>query len=1112
MAGRRLSLDDKHRLCDALLKIQAIHDPQLRNLYVTQLEDHLEHVLAVQRYSDVRHDVFSVVNSCGAHPLALRAFVRIVASFHPEDGAVRDVERLLLDLEWEPMIPEAARRSLLELLREVPADRVATAVQDVVEPTGRGSPPPWTDVESAVRHAELMTAADGGPPRLMAVFDRLAHGFPVGRSVALHRWIDEVGGGFGMDQAAIRTLCIANRQAIGDPRLSAPAEEESANVHEVRQTDISPDSPPPSFSPAGDAVITSPSTHAPPTPPGEQDEPVRLWGGVPVRNPDFTGREQLMRQLRLSLETSSKASVLPQTLHGMGGVGKTQLALEYVYRHSELYDLIWWIPSEQPSLALASLEELADRLGLPRSEDRKRTAGTVLDALASSRLRWLLVFDNASEPDQIAPLVPSAGGHVILTSRDQTWANVWDAIAVDVFDRDESVELVRKRGSSITEADADRLADKLGDLPLALDQAATWQAGTGMPVAEYLELFDQHVRELLSEGKPPSYPTTVAAFVSLAFERLRNAELYTSKRAADEALAVAQLLELFAYLGAEPVSVSMLRRGREAAVSEPLRRALREPIFLNRTIRQMRRYGLAIVGPDQTIQVHRLVALVVREGLTEGLAGQSRDNVHAILASANPGDPEDTRGWPAHAEIGPHVLPARVIESDNYEARQVALDQARYLFLSGDYEGARRLGELIVPAWQGASGAGLGIDGEQTLIAMRHLGNALRSLGEYKQASARITEAYERFVRQPEFGELHEHTVITGNGLGVDLRLAGDFAGALRTDREMVGRHVMVFGEDEAPTLRAKNNLAVNLRMLGDFAGALTIDEELLSQWQRTVGNDDPRTLFTIANVARDLYGLGRYAEALDLQSRNWPVFRDRLGARHIDVLLAARTIAISLRKVGRYPEALAQARDNYYNYHARFGPDHEHTLAATVSYANTLRVVGQYPEARTLAGDAVKLYEGKFGTGHPLTLTAEANLAIILRAQGELRRARSLDEATLDAMTAKLGAEHGYTLCVANNLANDRVQNHELAEAQTLYERTLEISRRVRGGSHPYTLACAANLALNQQATGDEAAGELLLAETVAQLNDILGAEHPETVDIARGKPADCDIEPPPT
>jgi tetratricopeptide (TPR) repeat protein len=1109
VAEQQVSLGDRQRLLEALLEVRGLHEPDRRDRYVSEVEAALGRPLAVPRYPDARHDVWSLLSAILAYSGGLRSLVRVIRASHADSAAVVGVERLVQQLEHGELLTGPDRDALVRLLAGVPGGQLA----ETYRASGAEPEPDWRGIPAAVRRMESAAPPDsgGGHPLLIFV-DRLAHAVGGARALELHRWIDLVAGGLGMSQTEIRRLCVGSRPrpvSGTDPGPAAGAETLETGAGDTDPTATDPTATDPT---ATDPTATDPSatagasvrtTKALPRPiQGEEpDEPRLIWGGVPIRNPDFTGREPLLADLGEALHSKSKASVLPQTLHGLGGVGKTQLAVEYVYRNADRYDLVWWISAEQVSRVLASLAALGDRLGLPPSQDLVQTARIVLDALATSSLRWLLVFDNADQPDDVARLVPSAGGHVIITSRNQAWARLGDAIEVDVLRRDESIELLRKRGEGISVPDADRLAEKLGDLPLALEQAATWQAATGMPVAEYLQLFDEHVRELMTEGKPTTYPTTVAALISVAVERLRA-----------EAPAAAQLLELFAYLGAEPVSASLLRRGREADISQPLKRALREPIYLSRTIRELRRYGLAKVDPKQTIQVHRLVQLVVREGLPEELARQSRSNLQNLLASANPGEPDNPATWPVHAEIGPHVLAAGLAEAPAPEARQVALDQIWYLQQRGDNEGSLRLGEQVVAAWRAATGEGLGPDGEQTLLATRHLAQALRAIGEYQRARELADEAYRRLRANPQFGEDHEHTLFTANSIGVDLRIAGDYPAALRVDEENVARHRRVFGEEDQFTLRARNNLASNLRMLGDFAGAYDIDQALVVQWRSSFGENDPRTLFAVANVARDLYGLGRYAEALDLQRRVWPIYRDLLGDRHNYVLLAARTIAIALRKTGQHKEAVDAARDNYRNYHARFGPDHEHTLAATMSYANALRAAGEVSEARGLAREAVSRYEATFGPRHPLTLAAATNLGVVLRALGEWREARALDERTLEALREVLGPEHPYSMCVANNLTNDMVLGHQLNEARELSERTLAVSRRVRGEGHPYTLACATNVAFDLQATHEEEAGQALLDQTIEALGRVLGPEHPETVDAARGKRAECDIEPPPT
>src|SRR5215204_1927017 len=175
---------------------------------------------------------------------------------------------------------------------------------------------------------------------------------------------------------------------------------------------------------------------------------------------------------------------------GLGGVGKTQLAVEYAYRHAWDYQVVWWIPADQPVLVRSALAALAPRLGLTgiapeRVEDAVRA---VLESLrrGDPYSRWLLIFDNADQPETIRDLMPNGPGDVLVTSRNHRWQSLVDTVEVDVFTRRESLEFLKRRVPGGDERGSGRLAEELGDLPLALEQAGALQAETGMSAAEYL--------------------------------------------------------------------------------------------------------------------------------------------------------------------------------------------------------------------------------------------------------------------------------------------------------------------------------------------------------------------------------------------------------------------------------------------------------------------------------------------------------------------------------------------------------------------------------------------------------------------------------------------------
>jgi hypothetical protein len=599
----------------------------------------------------------------------------------------------------------------------------------------------------------------------------------------------------------------------------------------------------------------------------------RVWN-LPARNPGFTGRDELLVTVRERLLTGDQAVV--QAFQGMGGVGKSQLAIEYAYRFAGAYDLAWWVDSEQPGLIGDQFAALGIALGCVQPGAGTDAVQAAVLGELRERGRWLLVFDNAENPGDITGWLPG-GGHVLITSRERRWAEVAAPVEVAVLARAESVAILRDRVAELGEADAGRLAAELGDLPLAIAQTAGFMAETGTSAPRCLDLMRTHAAQLLNQAAPGSYPRSLAAATALITDRL-----------AAEDPAAAQLASICAFLAPEPIPEDLFTAAVVTLPGELAARAA-DPLGWPQTLAHLARQSLARVD-QRGIQLHRLTQAILRDRLDPDQAVATRQSVETILAASDPGDPPNPAAWPRWAQLMPHLLVAQLGGTDSPNLRRTACHACWYLLARGDTRAAHDLARGLRQQWQ----ARLGDYDETVLSATHYLGWALKDIGRYAEARDLHQDVLDSARRLQ--GEDHPDTLVYANQLGIDLRRLGEVQAARDLDRDILDRRRRVLGEDHPDTLASASSLAHDLRELGEVQAARDLDQDTLERRRRVLGEDHPSSLGSASNLAHDLRRLGEVQAARDLDQDTLDRRRRVLGDDHPDTLASANNLAIDLR------------------------------------------------------------------------------------------------------------------------------------------------------------------------------------------------------------------------
>ncbi len=613
-----------------------------------------------------------------------------------------------------------------------------------------------------------------------------------------------------------------------------------------------------------------------------------IWNVPHLRNPNFTGREQLLQELRTALTSGRAAAIVP--IAGLGGVGKTQLALEYAYLHTADYEIVWWVRAESAATLTADYARLAAHLGLPEKDlaDQQAIAAAVRSWLGHHP-GWLLILDNARNAADFRDHLPmGAAGHVLITSRDPNWASVAKPFRLRVLPRAEAVEFLQKRCGRDESAAAEKLCEALGDLPLALEHAGAYVEATGGSIAEYLDLYSSRPRELLT--------SVVAATWEISFERLQT-----------EDPAALDLLYLAAFLAPDDI---------DPQVVSP---AFPDALQFDGARGALRRYSLIDVSGG-SIAVHRLVQAATRDRLAR--VGQERAWAESALKTVNSAFPfklNVVETWSPSTRLLPHALAA----AGHSERLSVALEYTgRLLNEVGLYwNNQGQLGEAEQALKRAIAIAEkvYGPDHQEVAIPASNIGQILKDQGDLVGALQYTQRALA--IDEKIYGPDHPNVAIRVNNIGQILKDQGDLAGALQYTQRALAIDEKVYGPDHPSVAIRANNIGRILRAQGDLPGALQYTQRALAIDQKAYGPDHPKVAIRASNIGQILQAQGDLAGALRYTRRALAIDEKVYNPDHPEVATDADNIGRILQDQGDLAGALTYIQRALRILRATYGP-----------------------------------------------------------------------------------------------------------------------------------------------------------------------------------------------
>jgi tetratricopeptide (TPR) repeat protein len=842
------------------------------------------------------------------------------------------------------------------------------------------------------------------------------------------------------------------------------------------------------------------------------------WHVPYARNPYFTGRDDVLNQLQQHLSPEGQndlakirrtALTQPRAIKGLGGIGKTQIAVEFAYRSRDLkrYTHTLWVNAASEETIVASFVGMADLLPsffTKNETDQRKLVNAVKRWLEQSEHRWLLIFDNADADDLsfVQDYFPQQGnGSILLTTRANAVSSIATSIEVEKMGFMESSCFLLRRVYGLADLSTEEVFEHVSDenvneagnivvaldhFPLALDQAGAYIEETSCSLSHYLELYRTHSKTLraLRGKQSTNYPESVATTWEISFQKVKQ-----STPAATE------LLHLCAFLAPDAIPEELISMGVPYWPS-PLQQTVADPVAFDQAIAKLLTFSLVKRdAATNSLSIHRLVQAVLLDTMEQNTQREWAERIIYAVNKVFPLDPTDVAMWQQCLRYLDQVQACNTL----IEVHMLLLAEAADVFnRAGMYLNHHALYTLAEQLYQRALAIReqqLGEAHPDTAFSLNDLADLYEKQGKYRDAEAFYQRALA--AREQWLGPYHPDLAGSLDSLAGLYEKQGKDAEA----EQLYQRALIIFedqlGETHPNTASAISGLAGCAQDQGRYAEAEPLYQRALHIREQTLGPEHPYVAFSLNDLALLYQQQDRYAEAEALYRRALAIYTQQVGPPHPRTATTLNNLADLYARQGKYAEAESLCQDALAIQEQQFGPQHPKTATGLGKLAFLYEKQGKDMGAELLYQRALAIWEHILGPKHPDIAFTLTNLAVLYEKQEKYAEAEPLLQRALSLRERGLGPEHIGTAASLSNLARLYEKWKKYAEAESLYRRALTIDEHAYGGEHRevvYDLRKLVHLYIQQ---GKDEEAEPLYQRALCILAQQLGTEHPETQEI---------------